>query len=323
MNQENKTDKTHKRRIWPWILGLGTAVVVLGSVGTCALFGMTINLALGGEQPTWRFGDAVGIIYIEGPIGAGSVSSVASVNSSTVVHFIEQAEANSSVKAIVLYINSPGGAVVPSAEMYRAVKKAEKPVVAVMGDVAASGGYYIAAGADKILAHPATITGSIGVYGQLVNAAELFEKLGVQGIIVRSGDSKAVGNWYERPTEEQIAIEQAIVDELHTMFVLDVAEGRDMPEQEVRALADGRPYTGQQALELGLIDMLGNLKDAIDQAADLGNIEGEPEIIEYRHAPSFTEMLLTSQQAKKQPSLLEQWFDFQLDALPQMMYLGQ
>ncbi|MBN1581241.1 MAG: signal peptide peptidase SppA [Anaerolineae bacterium] len=323
MDQQNKTDKSRKRRTWPWVLGIGTAVVVLGSAGMCALFGMMLSLAVSGEQATWHFGDAVGIIYVEGPIGVSSVSSVASVNSSTVIHFIEQAEANSSVKAIVLYINSPGGAVVPSAEMYHAVKQAKKPVVAVMGDVAASGGYYIAAGADKILAHPATITGSIGVYGQLVNAAELLEKLGVEGIIIRSGDSKAVGNWYERPTEEQIAIEQAIVDELHDMFVLDVTEGRDMAENEVRALADGRPYTGKQALELGLIDMLGSLGDAIDQAARLGNIDGEPEIIEYRHEPSFTEMLLTSQQAKQQDPLLQQWFDLQLYALPQMLYLGQ
>ena len=96
-----------------------------------------------------------------------------------------------------------------------------------------------------------------------------------------------------------------------------------MPEAEVRTLADGRPYTGRQALELGLIDMLGNLDDAIDQAAELGNIEGEPETIEYRQTPSFTEMLLTSQQAKQQHPLLQQWFDFQLYTLPQMLYLGQ
>lgn len=320
---QNKIDKPRKQRVWPWVLGAGLVIIILGSGGGCMLAATMIGMMSGGEQPAWHFGDAVAIIYIEGPIGTNSMPSVASANSSTIVRFIEQAEANTSVKAIVIYINSPGGAVVPSAEMYHAVKKAEKPVVAVMGDVAASGGYYVAAGADKILAHPATITGSIGVYGQLVNAAELLEKLGVEGIIIRSGDSKAVGNWYERPTEEQIAIEQAIVDELHTMFVLDVAEGRNMPEQDVRALADGRPYTGKQALELGLVDMLGNLEEAIDQAAQLGDIDGEPEIIEYRHVPSFIELLLTSKQVMRQNPLLEQWFDLQLYALPKMLYLGQ
>ena len=300
MNQENQIEKPRKRRVWSWVVGTVAVFVILSGVGSCALLGIMANLALGDRQPSWRFGDAVGVIYIEGPIGVSSVSSAASVNSSTIINFIKQAEANSSVKAIVLYINSPGGAVVPSVEMYHAVKEAQKPVVAVMGDVAASGGYYIAAGADKVLAHPATITGSIGVYGQLINAAELLEKLGVEGIIIRSGDSKAVGNWYERPTKEQIAIEQAIVDELHNMFVQDVATGRDMSEKEVRVLADGRPYTGKQALELGLIDMLGNLEDAIDQAAELGSIEGTPEVIEYRPVPTFTELLLSSQQAQQQ-----------------------
>ena len=316
--ETTKLEQPRKRRLWPWVIGLGALLWLAASLASCAVAGIAAILIGAGGQASWHRGDAVGLIYIEGPIGISGAS--ASVDSRAIIDFIKQAEATPSVKAIVLYINSPGGAVVPSAEMYRAIREATKPVVAVMGDVAASGGYYIAAGADKIIAHPATITGSIGVYGQMINAAELFEKLGIEGVIIRSGDAKAAGNWFEHPTAEQLAVEQAIVDEMHEMFIQDVAAGRGKPETEIRRLADGRPYTGKQALELGLVDALGNLEDAIDAAAQLGNIAGEPSIIEYRRTMSLTEALLTSS-AQRRP-LLEQWLDFQM-SLPQMLYLGQ
>lgn len=307
--------RPRKRRVWPWIVGLGVVLCAAICVGSCAMVGLAAMLMPNRQQTSWNWGDAVGVIYVEGTIGA-----TGGVNAAEVIDFIHQAEDTSSIKAIVVYINSPGGSPVPSAEMYRAIKEATKPVVAVMGDVAASGGYYLAAGADKILAHPATITGSIGVYGQLINAAKLFEKLGVEGIIIRSGDSKAVGNWFEQPTDEQLAIEQAMVDEMHAMFVHDVAEGRGMSEDEVWALADGRAYTGQQALDLELIDALGNLDDAIAEAAQLGGIKGDPQIIEYYRQPSMLELWLTSRQ--QSDPLLEQWLDLELTR-PQMLYLGQ
>jgi protease-4 len=231
----------------------------------------------------------VGLLRIEGSIGLAAGLS-GGVSSEQVLEYVRQAEANDRVKALVVFINSPGGTIVPADEIYRALREANKPVVAAMGDIAASGGYYVACGADTILAHPATLTGSIGVYGTLINAAELLEKVGVEGIIVRSGDSKAIGNLFEEPTSEQLAIEQAIVDELHSYFVQAVAESRGMDVEAVRALADGRPYTGQQAVELGLVDDLGGLSDAIERAADLGGIEGEPAVIEYQRQPSLLEL---------------------------------
>jgi protease-4 len=242
------------------------------------------------------------------------------VNTEAVLDHIRQAESNRRVKAIVVYINSPGGTPLPADMMYRALRDATKPVVVSMGDVAASGGYYIAAGADKILAHPATVTGSIAVYGRMVNAAQLFETLGIEGIIVRSGASKAMGNVFERPTEEQLAIQQGLVDELHDLFVRSVAEGRGMDEQQVRALADGRPYTANQALELGLVDGLGTLADAIEQAAEMGGITGEPEIIEYRRPPSVLESWIGALQSRRGDLALQEWLDPQL-GLPQMRYL--
>jgi protease-4 len=307
-----------KRRVWPWLVGLGGALVLVGSLGLCVL--VAYGLSWQQTATSWG-GDAVGLIRIEGGIGLTTATGEGVVGE-VVLDQIRQAEENERVKAIVVLINSPGGTVVPADEIYRALRGATKPVVAVMGDVAASGGYYIACGADKILAHPATITGSIGVYGRLLTAAELLNKLGIEGIIVRSGDSKAVGNIFEQPTEEQLAIEQAIVDELHELFVQAVAQGREMDVEVVRNLADGRPYTGQQALELGLIDALGGLEAAIQEAARLGGIDGEPEVIEYQQPPTLLELWTGIQQPPIwDGQALLTWLDKQYP-VPQMRYVG-
>ena len=325
MSQENESggqgreDRGRKRRVWPWLAALGGFVVLVGSLGLCVLAAF-YGLSARQTSVSWG-GDAVGLLRIEGGIGMVT-GSADGVNSEVVLDQIQQAEENDRVKALVVYVNSPGGAVVPSDEIYRALHEATKPVVAVMGDVAASGGYYIACGADTIYAHPATITGSIGVYGRLLNAAELLEKLGVEGIIVRSGDAKATGNLFERPTAEQLAIEQAIVDELYELFVQVVAEGREMDPDVVRELADGRPYTGRQALELGLIDEFGGLGDAIHEAARLGQIEGEPEVIEYQRPATLLDLWAGIRQPPMWDSqALLTWLDTQV-SVPQMRYVG-
>jgi protease-4 len=298
-------------------------LVLLTGTAICALIGLSMSAQSPGFRSRWasQASDAVGLIYIEGTIGTGISGSVGAVDTEAVLEYVRQAESSRRVKAIVVYINSPGGSPLPADLMYRALRDATKPVVVAMGDVAASGGYYIAAGADKIYAHPATITGSIAVYGRLINAAQLFETLGVEGIIVRSGASKAIGNVFERPTEEQLAIEQGIVDELHDLFVRSVAEGRSMDEQDVRALADGRPYTAQQALDLGLVDGIGTLSDAIDEAARLGDIEGEPQIIEYKRAPTLLEVWMGALNSRRGDAALHEWLDPQW-GLPQMRYFG-
>jgi protease-4 len=302
---------------------VGCLLVLLAGTALCALLGISMSARSPGGLSEWASlgGDAVGLIYIEGVIGTGISGAVGAVDTQAVIDYVRQADANQRVKAIVVYINSPGGAPLPSDLMYRALREADKPVVVAMGDVAASGGYYIAAGADVIYAHPATLTGSIAVYGRLLNAAELFEKLGVEGIIVRSGEAKAIGNIFERPTEEQLAIEQAIVDELHDLFVHSVAEGRGMDEQAVRALADGRPYSAQQALDLGLVDGIGTLSDAIDEAARLGEIAGEPEVIEYKRAPTLLEVWMGALGSQRSDAALDDWLDPQW-GLPQMRYFG-
>jgi protease-4 len=186
-----------------------------------------------------------------------------------------------SVKAIVFRIESPGGGVSPSQELYREIRRSaqKKPVVASMGSVAASGGYYIASGAQKIYANPGTITGSIGVIAQFTNLEELFKKIGFRLEVVKSGAYKDIGNPGRAMTAEERAYLQKLLDSVHEQFIRDVARGRRMPEEKVREIADGRILTGEQAKELGLVDELGDLNDAISAAAKMAGITGEPKIV--------------------------------------------
>lgn len=186
-----------------------------------------------------------------------------------------------SVKAIVLRINSPGGGVGPSQEIYEEVRKlrGKKPVVASLGAVAASGGYYIACAAQKIYANPGTITGSIGVIMQFVNVKDLIEKIGVKGMVVKSGGYKDIGSPLRQMEPEEKRLLQGVIDNVHAQFVDAVAEGRRLDRDRVAGIADGRIFSGDQAKGLGLVDALGNLEDAVAEAGRLAKIEGEPRVV--------------------------------------------
>jgi protease IV len=188
---------------------------------------------------------------------------------------------NKSIKAIIVHIDSPGGVVAPSQELYDAIIRAkkEKPVVADMASVAASGGYYIACAADKIIANPGTITGSIGVIFQFYTLKGLFDKVGVATETVKSGELKDVGSMARPMTEKEQKMLQAVVNDSYEQFVEVVAAGRQMDKAEVYPLADGSIYTGLQAYNLGLVDTLGGFQQAIDLAADLASISGEPTVV--------------------------------------------
>lgn len=176
------------------------------------------------------------------------------------------------VKAVLLRINSPGGTVASSQEIHQAVnalKKANKPVVASMGDVAASGGYYVATAADRIFADPGTITGSIGVIMNLFNLQGIEQKLGIQPEVIKSGTFKDMGSFNRAPTAEERKLLQAIILDSYDQFVTAVASGRKKDEQAVRKIADGRIYTGRQAKEIGLIDELGGYDEAVAFAQKL------------------------------------------------------
>jgi len=193
---------------------------------------------------------------------------------------------NPSIKAIVLRIDSPGGAVVPSQEIYEEIKRiraeSKKKVVVSMGTVAASGGYYIASASDRIVANPGTLTGSIGVIMELANVAGLLEKIGVESIVVKSGTHKDIGSPFRRMGAEEREILQNVLDDVHNQFIEAVSEARGLEIGRVRRLADGRIFTGRQAMELGLVDDLGGLQDTIRLTAEMVGIKGKPRFAETR-----------------------------------------
>ncbi|KPK85785.1 MAG: multidrug transporter [Deltaproteobacteria bacterium SM23_61] len=222
------------------------------------------------EESLWG-GEKIAIIEVQGVI----------LDPQPVVEKLVKLRKNEKVKAIVLRIDSPGGGVGPAQEIFAEVKKArkEKKVLVSMGSVAASGGYYIACGADKILANPGSITGSIGVIVESLNVEELLRKLGLRSMVVKSGKHKDLGSPLRPMTEEERKLLQGVIDSVHEQFIRAVAEGRKLPVEKVRELADGRIFSGEQAQELGLVDELGNLEDTLAMAATLAGIRGEPEII--------------------------------------------
>ena len=202
---------------------------------------------------------------------------------------------NPLVKAIVLRIDSPGGGVVPSQEIHDAVKrvrqKHSKVVIASMGTVAASGGYYIAAATDRIIANAGTLTGSIGVIMELANVEGLMKKIGVESVVVKSGARKDIGSPFRAMSPDDRRILQTVMDDVHSQFIEAVAEGRALDITTVKALADGRIFTGRQAKDAKLIDDLGDLNEAIRLAADMAGIEGEPRVIEPRRRFSIRDLI--------------------------------
>lgn len=229
--------------------------------------------------------DRIALIRVEGVI----------MDSQVTIDELKRFGDNPAVKAIVLRIDSPGGGVVPSQEIYDAVRrvrnKSSKAVITSMGSVAASGGYYIAAATDRIVANPGTLTGSIGVIMETANIEGLLQKIGVEGVVVKSGKYKDVGSPLRKMTDDEHGLLQNVMDDVHKQFIEAVAEGRALDASDVQALADGRIFTGRQAKEAKLVDELGNLEDAIQLAADVAGIEGEPKVVEPRHRFSIRELL--------------------------------
>ncbi|HSY48391.1 MAG TPA: signal peptide peptidase SppA [Thermoanaerobaculia bacterium] len=248
----------------------GCLIVVVGM-----LFLGFLIAAMANNDSTTRgdvFGDKVAIIPIDGEI----------LGSRDVIDALHRYARNSNVKAIVVRINSPGGAIAPSQEIYEEIRnvraRSGKPIIASLDSVAASGGYYIAAACDSIVANPGSITGSIGVILQWMEMKDLLAWAKLKPETITSGAMKAAGSPYQDLTADQRAYFQTIVTQLKEQFVRAVAVGRKgkMTEADVSRIADGRVFTGEQALELKLVDQLGNLDDAIRIAAKRGGIAGKP-----------------------------------------------
>ncbi|RLC98476.1 MAG: signal peptide peptidase SppA [Chloroflexi bacterium] len=287
---------------------LGFTLPVCSCAGT-GLLTMTALSRMAGEPVTSTIGtgDAVAVIRLEGTITSGPLDyfTTTGITPDRTNDLLEQAAANPAIKAVVLRVNSPGGSVVASDEIYQALLDFDKPVVIWMGEMAASGGYYISCGGDYVFAHPDTLTGSIGVISQFINAEELLDQVGVDVVVITSGPHKDMGSLFREMTEEEQSMWQGVTDEIYGEFVEIVAQARDLSSDEVRELADGRVYTGRQALELGLVDELGTPDDAIAKAAELGGVEGDPQVIELKPTPSFMEALYSFQARSTMPTLSE------------------
>jgi len=216
------------------------------------------------------------------------------VSSERAVQQIKRFRENTMVRAIVLRIESPGGGVSASQEIYEEVKKTRaygKPIVVSMGSVAASGGYYIAIGASKIVANPGSITGSIGVISQFMHVNQLLDKIGVTSTTIKSGKLKDAGSPFRNPNEEDKRYFQEMIDDVYDQFVTAVAEERKLEKSLVKKYADGRVFTGRKAYELKLIDTLGTYQDAIKIAAQLAEIYGTPRVIKERKKERLSDMI--------------------------------
>ena len=263
-----------------------TALALLGLL-VLAVIGVSLLTSLALDSG-WLGGERVAVIRIEGVI----------MDSRETIEELRRFRDNPSIKAVVLRIDSPGGGVVPSQEIHTEVLKARKDgrlkVVASMGNLAASGGYYIAAATDKIVANPGTLTGSIGVIMELANVQGLLEKVGVQSVVIKSGRYKDLASPFRAMSKEDRGLLQNVLDDVHDQFIQAVATGRALKVEEVRPLADGRIFTGRQARTAKLVDELGDLQDAIKLAARLVGIEGEPRVVEPRKRFSLRDLLENS-----------------------------
>lgn len=241
--------------------------------------------------------DVIAAVYLSGVISeeeSTAFGSDAMISSNSTVELLEALTSDVSVKAVVLHINSPGGSAVASDEIYTKVRELRevKPVVARLSDVAASGGYYIAAGADKIVANQATLTGSIGVISQIPDLSGLFDKLGVNLQTVKTGEFKDIGSPSRALSEAELTIFQSAITDAFDQFVLAIADGRGMPEDVVRTLADGRFYSGKQAKEAGLVDELGTSDDAYELAAELAQVQ-DYSVVKYSQGGFLSSLLST------------------------------
>ncbi len=247
------------------------SALFLCAIGAVVIISITALFVFGKRDSTFDFGDNVGVIEIKGII----------TDPKPVLTHLRRLRRNEHTKAIVLRIDSPGGGVGPAQEIYKEVKRTtrSKKVVASMGAIAASGGYYVAAAADHIMANPGTITGSIGVIMEFANLENLLGKLGVSAYVLKSGEYKDVGSPLRGMKAEEKQLLQGFIDNVHEQFVLAIAEGRKLPKDKVRAIADGRILSGEQAKKLGLLDSLGNFEDAIKLAGKLGGMKGEPSVV--------------------------------------------
>ncbi len=265
-------------KVFLWVIG----VVLAGSVLIAVLI-----FAGGTEESEYDLsghGAKVAVVNLTGTI----------ISSREIVSTLQTLAKNKSVKAILLRVDSPGGGVAASQEIFEeveSIRDSVKPIVVSMGSLAASGGYYVSCGATRIVANPGTITGSIGVIAMFPNYAKLMGKLGLQMDVIKSGKYKDSGSPFRQMTEQDKKYFQGVVEDSYDQFLNAVAKERKLPIDKLKKFADGRVFTGAQALKLGLVDTLGSFEDAIKIAAKLGGIKGEPVVVEAKKPRTLADLI--------------------------------
>lgn len=286
-----------RRKNWLWVIPV--------SLGGCLLFCIMGVLLLGLLfKGLWSLGEVsdyggrhVALIRVSGVITAGKSESGfmsgSTCGSEDLISQLEKARKDDDAKAILLRINSPGGSPAGSEEVYNEImriRRSGKPVYVSMADVAASGGYYIASASDRIYADSSTLTGSIGVIWDVTDMSGLYKKIGFNPQVIKSGKFKDIGSPNRPLTPDEKALLQSIVMDTYGQFVRAVSEGRHIPEADVRKIADGRVFTGSQALKIRLVDRLGGMREAVHAAARAGGIKGEPKVVEYKRKTSISDI---------------------------------
>lgn len=261
-----------------------TLIIILVSVSVFLYFAILFQLTLRSLRPK------IGVVKIQGGI----------YSSEKYVNWIKKLKENSQVKGILLVVNSPGGGVVASDEIYNALmdfKKTGRPLVAYFGSIAASGGYYVGCAADVIVSNPNTITGSIGVIAEFPVVKNLLKKIGVDFIVIKSRDKKDLGSPWREMTREEKKIIKSLIDETYKNFLKIVSESRNIPMDSLYKIADGRIFSGRQALKYGLVDTLGTIDTAIEILKQKAKIKGKPVLVEPRKRFSLLS-LITEEETK-------------------------
>jgi protease-4 len=232
------------------------------------------------------------------------------ISSEPIVRQFKKFREDKSIKAIVLRINSPGGGVAASQEMYEEVKRTRdsgKPVIVSFGSIAASGGYYTACGGSLIVSNPGSLTGSIGVIAQFMSIKDLAEKLGIKHTTIKSGELKDAGSPFRDVNQKDIVYFQDIIDDSYDQFLDVVSKERKIDKETVRTIASGRVYTGRQAKDLKLVDSIGTFQDAIRIAADLVGIKGEPKLVKEKFRRGIFDLFFESSAVKEIKEIKEEF----------------
>jgi protease-4 len=269
-----------------WFLIIFGILAVVGIGFILLIYGIMKNVGERTEVVTTGYGSKIAIVELKGVI----------VSSEDIVRQIKKYRENGSIKGILLRVDSPGGGVVASQEIYEEVKKTRdsgKPIVVSMGALAASGGYYVSCGASRLVANRGTLTGSIGVISEFLQLKEALDKLGVGFKTIKSGKLKDAGSSSRKMTEEDERYFQQLMDDVHRQFIAVVEHERHLDHNLVVNIADGRVFTGEQAVEAGLVDTLGTYQDAVSITAEISGISGEPSIVKERKRRSFWDSIFS------------------------------